>query len=365
MLLTHHGSRMDLVSRAGHRLLRPDRSVMFSSYATLYQDITLTAWDCRVAGLDAKQAWEALSAGRRLLRQRPDGTWHGALPAGIAPADSLHALLHAATVRPWTTIAAGRGLPAWGLSTSKGDPWACTSSGAATAGPGHLGARIARELGVGLHVPCATAAACSTGLYALLACADRIADGTCQRGLAGAADGALPGWLEAGFARLGVLCGSTAPTALAGQGTGFAPAAGAGVIALARHVPTPDSWQLRAGVRLGDAGHETHFVDPRTLHTALAALWSVLPQPDLIVTHATGTALGDAYELAGLEGGPWRDCPRLTLKPQLGHTLGASGAVELAIALEAPVRRLWKLSLGFGGHLAGVACERQTISDPG
>lgn len=329
-------------------------------YATLYPDVALTAWDCRVGGLDAKNAWEALSTGQRLLRQRADGTWHGLLPEGIAPADSLHALLHAATVHPWAAVAGGCGLPAWGLSTSKGDPWAFTPAAAATAGPGHLGARIARDLGIGVYVPCATAAACSTGLYSLLACADRIADGTCDRGVAGAADGALPDWLEAGFARLGVLCGSTAPTAFTGAGTGFAPAAGAGAIALARASGIAGTWQLRAGVRLGDAGHETHFVDPWTLTSALEALWAALPHPDLIVAHATGTTLGDAYEQAGLDAGPWRDCPRLVLKPLIGHTLGASGAVELAIALEAPVQRLWKLSLGFGGHLAGVAVERRT-----
>jgi 3-oxoacyl-[acyl-carrier-protein] synthase-1 len=132
-------------------------------------------------------------------------------------------------------------------------------------------------------------------------------------------------------------------------------AAGAGVIALVRGAA---AWRLVAGVRLGDAGHETHFVHPQTLTTALIALWEVQPEPDLIVTHLTGTALGDAYELAGLDAGPWRHVPRLVLKPLIGHTLGASGAVELALALNSPARRMWKLSLGFGGHLAAVAVAR-------
>lgn len=329
-------------------------------YATLYTDVALVSWDCQIAGLNAKGAWEALSFGRPLLVQRADGQWAGRLPMGSTPDDSLFSLLRAASEHPWRAIAAGGGLPAWGLSTSKGDPWAFTPARAATAGPGHLGARVARDLAIGVYVPCATAAACSTGLYALLACADRLADGTCERGLAGAADGALPAWLEAGFARLGVLCGSTPPTAfdVDGRGTGFAAAPGAGVIALQRQSPQRGHWQLTAGVRAGDAGHETHFVHPETLHTALTALWEAAPHPELIVAHATGTSLGDAYELAGLNAGPWRTCPRLTLKPQIGHTLGASGAVELAIALEAPIQRLWKISLGFGGHLAAIAVSR-------
>jgi 3-oxoacyl-(acyl-carrier-protein) synthase len=48
----------------------------------------------------------------------------------------------------------------------------------------------------------------------------------------------------------------------------------------------------------------------------------------------------------------------MNMKPVIGHCLGASGAVELAVALEAPVKRLWKVSLGFGGHLAAVAVAR-------
>jgi hypothetical protein len=323
---------------------------------TLYHDIGLVAWDCRIGATDAAGAWPAITAGSSLLVQRPDDTWHGPLQLGVPPEASLGEALFRAAQRPWAAISDRPGLPAWGLATSKGDPWAFTPAASATAGPGHLGAAIARRLGVGTYVPCAAAAACSTGLYSLLEVADRLASGVCRHGLAGAADGALPPWLEAGFARLGVLCGTTRPTACTGADTGFAPAGGAGVIALARGATGP--WRLRAGVRLGDAGHETHFTDPRTLERALADLWAAVPNPDLIVTHATGTARGDAYELAGLAAGPWRDCPRLILKPLIGHTLGASGTVELAISLCAPVQRLWKLSLGFGGHLAAVAVER-------
>ena len=307
--------------------------------ATTYSALGLAAWDCRVGGLDATGAWSAVAAGRRV-------------PASST--GELFALLTDAGRKPWELLRARTGPLAWGVATSKGDPWAFTPALAATAGPGHLGARLARSFNVGIHVPCATAAACSTGLYSLLACADRLADGSCDRGLAGAADGLLPPWLRAGFAQLGVLATGT-PSAFDGRGTGFMPAPGAGMLALVRGAAP---WRLMAGVRIGDAGHETHFIDPGTLHHALQALWEVAPAPDLIIAHATGTAAGDAYELAGLDAGPWRRCERVTMKPLIGHTLGASGAVELAIALEAPVQRLWKLSLGFGGHLAAVAVER-------
>ena len=327
---------------AGRHLWRVLRTVM---YATNYQDVGIAAWDCRIAGLTATAAWQRLHAGQRLL------------PKATTTPIALATLLRDAAIGPWTAIHKRDGLVACGLATSKGDPWAFTPEQSATAGPGHVGAAVARALGVGVHVPCATAAACSTGLYTLLAGADRIAEGLCGRALVGAVDGSLPDWLHAGFARMGVLCDSGEPRAGDSNhpGTGFIPAPGAGVMALVRG---PAPWRLLAGVRLGDAGHETHFVNPSTLATALASLWAVQPQPDLIVTHLTGTIMGDAYELAGLDDGPWRHVPRLILKPLIGHTLGASGAVELVLGLESSARRMWKLSLGFGGHLAAVAVEK-------
>lgn len=251
-------------------------------------------------------------------------------------------------------------MPALSISASKGDVEALERALAGDAAafiasiPGRLGPLLAARLGIGLHVPLPVAAACSTGLYGLLAAADLVEQSVCTRALAGAADRSLTPLLLAGFASLGVLCGDRPPQAFAAP-TGFAPAEGAGMVALGPDGP----WRLVAGIRLGDAGHETHFNDPRTLGIALAALWKELPQPDLIITHGTGTGTGDAYERQALDAGPWSANRRLSCKPVIGHCLGASGIVELALGLEAPVKRLWKISLGFGGHLAAVALERQ------
>lgn len=314
----------------------------------LYHRVALRRWACRSCAGDAPASWAAVRDGRQALSLTGRG-WEGR----IAGDPGLEDLLAEAAGACWEPAA---GLPALALSTSKGDPAALQRGEFPRGFPGDLTPRLARRLGIGLHLPCPVAAACSTGLYALLAAADAIEEGRAACGLAGATDGLLPDWLHAGFAALGVLCGDKRPGTAGFQAAtnGFAPAAGAGCLALATDGP----WRLLAGVRLGDARHETRFSDPATLRHALDALWSVLPEPELIVCHATGTPAGDAYELAGLEAGPWRSAPRLACKPILGHTLGASGAIELALALEAPVRRLWKLSLGFGGHLAAVACQR-------
>lgn len=254
-----------------------------------------------------------------------------------------------------------RGMVAVGMGTSKGSIAGLLSGRGGhplQTSPGALSPRIAAALGLRMHLPCATAAACSTGLSCLLAAADTIERGHACAAVAGAAESSLDPLVLAGFRSAGVLCGSTAPQALATP-TGFAPAAGAAAFLL---TPEPGPWRLVAGVRLGDAGHETQFTDPRTLRTALEALWHLLPHPDLIACHATGTAAGDAYELAGLDYGPWRSVRRWCAKPWIGHALGASSAVELAACLDGGPARLWKLSLGFGGHLVAIGLERRSPS---
>lgn len=323
-----------------------------------YERVALVAWDCRTAAGDARAAWSACSNAVSALTYADGLGWHGVVETSPG-AERLLRLAAEAAARPWQAIRNLPGALALGVSTSKGDPAALDRALAGdhrqliAALPGQLTPQLARALTCGLYQPAPVAAACSTGLYALLTCADRIEDGLCGRALAGAADLSLTPLLIAGFQALGVLCGDEQPQAFATP-TGFAPAEGAGLMALAHDGP----WRLVASVRLGDARHETEFRDPATLRTALEGLWHAAPRPDLIITHGTGTARGDAYERGRLDDGPWRDVPRLHCKPVIGHCLGASAAVELALGLEAPVKRLWKLGLGFGGHLAAVAVER-------
>jgi hypothetical protein len=323
-----------------------------------YERVALVAWDCLTAAGDAPAAWSACSNAASALRHDQQIGWHGTVDLSPGP-DRLLRLATATAARPWRALSQRHGTLALGISTSKGDPALLDRALAGDAGaliaalPGQLTPQLAGALQCGIYQPAPVAAACSTGLYALLECADRIEDGRCDRALAGAADLSLTPLLIAGFQALGVLCGDRTPQAF-GHPTGFAPAEGAGLIALAADGP----WRLVASVRLGDARHETEFRDPLTLRTALTGLWQAAPAPDLIITHGTGTARGDAYERDGLDAGPWRTVPRLPCKPVIGHCLGASAAVELALGLEAPVRRLWKLGLGFGGHLAAVAIER-------
>jgi 3-oxoacyl-[acyl-carrier-protein] synthase II len=322
-----------------------------------YTDIYVQAAEARCCLGDATSAWRAVVAGASGLRQHP--RW-GCCGWVDGPIDLMQLAMEAAGPA-WTAIAREPGWTAVVAAASKGDTgaWIGETSldpqGLLAGLPGSFPLRLAGRLGIGPHLPSAPVAACATGLYAILEAADHLAEGRCDRALAGAADRSLQPLLMAGFQALGVVSDGP-PGAFDGQGGGFAPAEGAGFLALNRR---PGPWRLVGGSRLGDASHETRCADPRALKRLLADLWTLLPEPDLIITHGTGTAAGDSFELAGLEAGPWRRAPRQHLKPALGHCLGASSAVELAVALQAPVGRLWKLALGFGGHLAAVALERR------
>lgn len=322
-----------------------------------YRRVRIPAWDCVTAAGAADVAWAACRDRRHALRLVDGVGWCGTV--GAAPGADIHALALAAAGRPWRALEGLAGEPALAACASKGDPSALEAAlrgdaaALVRAGAERPTAVLARSLGLRRYLPVPVAAACSTGLYGVLGCADLVEAGIAPAALAGAGDASLTPLLIAGFAALGVLCGAAMPAAFATP-TGFAPAEGAGFVALG----AAGVWRLAAGVRLADARHETQFLDPATLRAALAALWDAAPPPDLIVVHGTGTAAGDAYEAAGLDRGPWAERPRLACKPVIGHCLGASGAVELALALEAPVGCIWKLSLGFGGHLAAVACLR-------
>lgn len=318
-------------------------------YACIYHRVAIRSWAALSVAGDAAATWRAVQARERRLALDPEWGW-------IGPCAEDQDALGLRVAR-----SAAAGLPrsgplAVGMGTSKGSIAGLVAGlPPMQAAPGALSLRVAADLRLPMHLPCAAAAACSTGLACLLAGADAVERGHAVGAVVGAAESSLNPLVLAGFRSAGVLCGQTPPQAFA-QPTGFAPAAGAAAFTLAS--PRAGDWRLVAGVRLGDAGHETQFTDPRTLSTALQALWDLLPGPDLIACHATGTAAGDLYEMAGLDDGPWRDISRWCAKPWIGHALGASSAVELAACLESGCRRLWKLSLGFGGHLVAVALER-------
>lgn len=156
---------------------------------------------------------------------------------------------------------------------------------------------------------------------------------------------------------------------------------------------TPSRWRIAGGANVVDgsnpAGATTSAV-ARMCREALADAAIAPDEVDLIKLHAAGSPSNDAIELDGLAMAFPLTRPRLSYKSALGHTLGASGAAEVALlaemlekgawfspgyaqdaalgmplAVQRPVRVRYALAniLGFGGsHTALVLedCECET-----
>ncbi len=186
--------------------------------------------------------------------------------------------------------------------------------------------------------------ACSSGATAILLAAAWLRLGLSERVLAGAADG-LCRLTYSGFAALGALdpkpCRpfdrNRAGLSL-GEGGAFvvleteASAKARGATPLA---------ELR-GWAIGSEGH--HITNPerdgstaaRVMSEALLRAGLVPSDIDYVNAHGTATPHNDAMETLALRkslGERARDVPVSSVKGQIGHTLGAAGAIEAAITI--------------------------------
>ncbi len=246
--------------------------------------------------------------------------------------------------------------------------------------------------------------ACATGLAACLRGAELIASGECDIVLAGSADVSLQPAILGSFRRLGVLSRETNDPSRACRPfdlhrSGFVIGEGAACIVMERL----DSAQRRGadcyaewlGGRILSDAHSLTQLDPNgaSLRQLLKQLYSISERsPDILNLHGTGTATNDVVECQAIRAVFGEDCSALdcsSLKGGLGHLLGAAGSVELAaMALSlrdqvvAPtvnlieqdpecrlnltplvrksrqIEHAWKLSMGFGGHIAGACLGR-------
>ncbi len=271
-----------------------------------------------------------------------------------------------------------------------------------SSGAGRLAARF------GTRGPCsAPVAACASGPVAVLQAVDLIRRGACDVALAGGADASLEPILLAAFRRMKVLARVEGDPAAAVRPwdrgrSGFLVGEGGAVLVLERlgrargRGATPHA-EVAGGSLGSDAFHET-ALDPdptglaRVIRRALAEARVDPGGLDAVNVHGTATLANDPLECRALRLALGPDADRLACsanKGQIGHLLGASGSVELAIAALSvrdgfapptlnlddpdpacdldgtphagralPIRALLKLSLGFGGHLAAVVLRR-------
>lgn len=323
---------------------------------------------CTPAG-NAEQSLKAVLKEQHALEHDPDWGWLGHIRSNSSLID-----LALSVAQPcWDYAQAQRPLPAetsdyrqWPgmiLTVSKGSTESWLGSNTSTRAfiprglPGMLTQEVARELGQSYFHGAPAVGACASGLLTLIEGARLVEMGQCPWSIVGVADRSLQDLMLGGFRSLGVCCGDQLPNSMKGKGIGFAPSEGAGAFTLSS-TPSAHSWQLISAIALGDASHETRCDDVDALIHLLAQLWTDCPEPAVIICHGTGTKAGDAIENQALNNGPWSETRRIIMKDSLGHSLGANGASELAIALHGKWSRIWKISLGFGGHFAGVALNR-------
>ena len=267
---------------------------------------------------------------------------------------------------------------------------------------------IAREFDLRGPMLCPVAA-CTTGMACLQRGYELIRSGDCDIVLAGSGDASLVPMLYAAYQRMGVLAKvadgtepATACRPFDRRRSGFALGEGAAVVvmeraesALMRGVTPWAIW--RAGGMAADADGLT-TLDPsaesltKLIQTVCVRGHISLSQIDAINLHGTATQINDVHESRAVRNvfeSAAESVPCFGIKGSLGHLLGAAASVELAISLlalrdrvlpgtvncddpdpacslnlsnqpiECPeLRRLLKLSLGFGGHLGAALLDR-------
>ncbi|ASC73617.1 3-oxoacyl-[acyl-carrier-protein] synthase 2 [Halomicronema hongdechloris C2206] len=185
-------------------------------------------------------------------------------------------------------------------------------------------------------------AACATGLWCLAHGYEWIRTGRCDRILAGAVEAPITPLTLAGFEKMGALA-QHGCYPFDSQRQGLVLGEGAAMLVLesaevAQRRQAPIYGQL-LGVGITADGYHVSAPDPaqRSRHTALATCLQrsqLCPdQVDWIHAHGTSTRLNDQTEAQLLQQCfPHR--PAITsTKGATGHTLGASGAIGVALSL--------------------------------
>jgi 3-oxoacyl-[acyl-carrier-protein] synthase II len=184
-------------------------------------------------------------------------------------------------------------------------------------------------------------AACATGLWAIAQAMMLIESGQCDRILAGAVEAPITPLTLAGFAKMGALA-TTGCYPFDQQREGLVLGEGAAVLLL----ESPEAATARGARSYGRLlgwgftadGHHVSAPDPEGKEAAIAISQclqrSGLNAADISYIHAHGTStqLNDANEAALIQ----HCCPQAQVsstKGATGHTLGASGAIGVALCL--------------------------------
>lgn len=244
-------------------------------------------------------------------------------------------------------------------------------------------------------------AACATGTVAVIEGARMVADGTADYCIAGASDASVVPLMLAAYRQMKVLSEHDI-LPFDRRRSGFIVGEGAGILFLesydsarargARIYGEIAGWAYGSdpqdGVRFEESEHALSRTVRRTLERARVNGGEI----DYVNLHGTGTPSGDIYETNEMKhafGLQAKKIPMSSTKSMTGHMLGASGAVEIVACLgamqdgflpptagltepdpacdldyipcqarEGRVNTALTVSMGFGGHLAGMLLKK-------
>jgi 3-oxoacyl-[acyl-carrier-protein] synthase II len=235
------------------------------------------------------------------------------------------------------------------------------------------GDRLATTVGP-FHRSRTLCSACAGGANAILLGAAWIRTGRSARVLCGGADG-LCLLTFTGFNALGAT-DKEGCRPFDRRRAGMTLGEGAGFVVLEREDEALARGAAPIAVLAGWAtGSEAHHITnpeqegttaARVIARALARAGVSPGELDYVNAHATGTPLGDAMEARALAlslGSASRNVPVSSTKGQIGHTLGAAGAIEAAITVLAIERGVLPPTGGLldpDCDLAHIAGERRT-----
>jgi len=258
-------------------------------------------------------------------------------------------------------------------------------------GPALVAARLIGSQGPLL----APMAACATGIWAIAQAADLIRQGHCDRVLAGAVESPITPLTLAGFQKMGALATTGCYPFDQGREGFVLGEGGAALVLESAAIAAERNARVYGRILSTGMTNDSHHVssfDPSYAmgRRALAHCLQrngLRPQDiDAVHMHGTSTAQNDQMEAALIERSLGRQVPIMASKGATGHTLGASGALTVALSLlslqqqelipcvglkqpdfnlnfvhhwqVAKLSNILCLSFGFGGQNAAIAISR-------
>lgn len=324
------------------------------------------------AGVTDSQRWQVNGEDLPFFRLPFAGDWEARLARALEICNSAQRLANMPEVP---------GLPVFFASSSFNAGRREADYGRVAIDPAHadlgsFAAEISSALG-GAGAPWCFTCACTSAIAALAAASGQLRHGLIDAALLVATE--LENQLSgSGFHGLGLLS-ATCLKPFAPDGDGLV--LGEAVASLVLHTQSEQAagaWRLAACV-LGLDSHSPTGIHPEgtvlatLIGRALAEAQLAAADIELVKVHAAGAGQTDMAELHALHRVFGAVLPALTfLKPHVGHTLGASGLLELVLLLDCleagalpgwpaavPPRHVLLISIGFGGGIGVVVLSKE------